>query len=519
MQRLEAWRERVGRAAWRLTGARAFWTLLPLYVLALFLLRWGLTPVASQDDAEQLILAQSLEGGYGPAQPPLYTWLVWLVGQVVGPGLLAVLIVKFVCLYLIFVFFAAAADAILPDNDQARLAPLGLLGLSYVGYETVFNFSHSVAQAAATTGTIWALAVLYRRHGQGAGWGAYAGLGLAVGLGLLSKYGYALFLGAALAAMLTMGSFRRLLFARGIWLTLAVVAVLLLPYVIWLAVEGIDLTRGFEQRMAAAPSADFGDIVEKGLFKLVNGIVVFLLPLIVIAVVLFPRAALPLSPGADAERDFIRLGNRFFLVVVVALVFAVLVLQVPNLRTHYMFVLIGFPLWWLLRARTLGVPARRFRQYATVLVALGALWPALAVGRWAIGPLVQTRPIFHYPYARLAEDLRAAGYDGRGTIVAHFYLVQIGGNLKAQFPKAAVASTKYPFYRPPGAGTGPCLLIWRIAAGEVYLPALIEFAKSLGIAPPAGARRGVVKAPIPRSRGREMALGYILLPEASSGCR
>ena len=514
-----AWRERVGRSAWRLTGARLFWTVLPFYILALFLLRWGLTPVASPDDAEQLILAQSLAGGYGPAQPPLYTWLVWLLSQAIGPGLLAVLAVKFVLIYLLFAFTALAARAIVPGGDQARLAPLGLLGLGFVGYEAVYNYSNTIAQAAAIAATIWTVAILYRRRGQPMSWRAYAGLGLAVGLGLLSKYGYALFLGATVAAMLTMGPFRRLLFARGIWATLAVAAVVLLPHVIWLAVEGIDLAGAFGERLGPGGAAGADNPVAQGLFNLVNGVLLFLTPLLVVALVLFPRAALPLSPAADAERDFIRLGNRFFVVVIAVLLFAVLVLKLPNLRTHYMFVLIGFPLWWLLRARALELPPRRFRQYATVLVAFGLLWPTILAVRWYVGPMVQNRPDFYFPYFRLAEELRAAGYDGRGTIIVHFHRAQMGGNLKNQFPKAAVLSTKYPFYRPPGTGRGPCLIVWWTDAGAKPPRVLVDFARGLGLRATAKMRAGTVSAAIPRRGGEKMTLAYLMLPEKAGGCR
>lgn len=518
MQRLEAWREKLGRSAWRLTAPRLFWTVLPLYVLVLFLLRWALMPVASQDDAEQLILAQSLAGGYGPAQPPLYTWLIWLVGQVFGPGLPAVLAVKFFCLYLLFAFMAAAAATIIPASDQARLAPLGLLGLSYVGYEAVFNYSNTIVQAAATAGTIWAIAVLYQRRAAGPGAGAFAWLGLAVGLGLLSKYGYALFLGGTVAAMFMVGPFRRLLLRRGIWITITIAVLLLLPYVVWLFAEGIDLAQSFGQRLAAAPTTSFWAIVAKGLFKLVNGVAVFLFPLAVLAVFFFPRAAFFLPPGEGAERDFIRLGNRFFVIVVAILVAAVLILEIPNVRTHYMFVFIGFPLWWLLRIRTLDFPHRRYRQYATVLAVLGIVWPLVIIGRWAVEPMVQKRPYFHFPYAQLAAQFKVQGFDGRGTIVADFQRVQIGGNLKAQFPRAAVASTKYPYYKPPAAGRGPCLLIWRTVVGEAPPARLLAFAKKMEIEPGRTARRGVVKAPIPRSGGRVMSLSYILIPEMSNRC-
>lgn len=516
MSRVGEWRENLGRSAWRLTGVRAFWTLLPFYVVLLFLLRWALTPVASADDAEQLIFAQSLSGGYNPAQPPLYTWLVWGMSQLVGAGLFAVLLVKFLLFYLIFVFTALAATTLIPGSDQARLAPLGLLGLGFVCYESIYNFSNTIAMAAAIMATIWLLARLHRRHEPGTPWGLYAALGLALGLGLLSKYGFGLFLGALLIAMPTLASFRRVLFSRGIWATLAVAGFVLLPHLVWLLVEGIDLLRAFGQRLGTDEAGD--GAVAEGLLKLVNGTLLFLLPFLAFALLLFPRAALPLPPAADAEREFVRLGNRFFFAVVGLILIAVVILEIPNVRTHYMYVLIGFPLWWLLRVRGLDLPPRRFRQYATVLALCALMWPTILAVRWYVGPYVQKRPDFYFPYARLAHELHAAGYDGRGTIVAHFHRTQIGGNLKNQFPRAAVLSTKYPYYRPPRSLRGPCLVVWWTDAGDKPPQVLVRFARRLGLKANSKMVAGRVSAPIPRRGGERMTLAYFLMPEKTGGC-
>jgi hypothetical protein len=39
----------------------------------------------SYDDGEQLVYMRHLWLGYGGSQPPLYTWMAWLIGQVLGP--------------------------------------------------------------------------------------------------------------------------------------------------------------------------------------------------------------------------------------------------------------------------------------------------------------------------------------------------------------------------------------------------------------------------------------------------
>jgi hypothetical protein len=68
-----------------LAGTRPFWW---IAAGAAFLIasRLLLSPAISWDHSEQLVWSQQLAWGYGP-QPPLYTWLQWAVGQVLGPTL------------------------------------------------------------------------------------------------------------------------------------------------------------------------------------------------------------------------------------------------------------------------------------------------------------------------------------------------------------------------------------------------------------------------------------------------
>ena len=84
-------------------ASRWAWLWEPRGVLALLLgwaafhvlLRLALSPTLTADDAREAVLAQSLQWGYQARQPPLYNWLAWAAFRVLGPGLLALTLLKY----------------------------------------------------------------------------------------------------------------------------------------------------------------------------------------------------------------------------------------------------------------------------------------------------------------------------------------------------------------------------------------------------------------------------------------
>ena len=83
------------------------------------LLRLALSSALTADDAREAVLAQSLQWGYQARQPPLYNWLVWGAFRLIGPGLLALTLLKYAVLVLAFwlVYLTARRD---PDRPAAR---------------------------------------------------------------------------------------------------------------------------------------------------------------------------------------------------------------------------------------------------------------------------------------------------------------------------------------------------------------------------------------------------------------
>lgn len=483
-------------------------------IAGLGMLRWLLLPNASQDDAEQLLFAQSWAAGYNPAQPPLYTWLVNAAEVAFGVGLFPVLLVKFACLFALLAFLYLGAREVLADRRHAALAALSPLGLYYVAYDAVLNYSNTVLMAAACAGTFWILAAL-RREGHA---GRYAALGAMLGIGLLAKFGYLAFVGGLLAAALCDRQIRRRLLDARALLALGIAALVVLPHLLWWLEGGPDMAGVVRDRLGSGQRFVYWDGVARGLGKLANAVVNFSMPLVVILAIVFPRAFWRTTGWTAEARSWKRFFERFALFTLLIVAAGVLVAGVTEVRTHYMFILLLMPVYALLRIETAPVKAAAPHAFAAILIGLAATAGVVLAVKHFTDPMWCRKCYFHYPYPELAEQLRAAGFEG-GTIVTHFERVQIGGNMRLEFPEARVVSTKYPYYAPPtrDGSEGQCLLLWDAQYFDA-MPALAEFsAGALDADPSAPTTTGVVSAAMLRS-DREWALGYALMP-GSGSCR
>jgi hypothetical protein len=126
------------------------------------------------------------------------------------------------------------------------------------------------------------------------------------------------------------------------------------------------------------------------------------------------------------------------------------------------------------------------------------------------------------PFAALAGDLKAAGFDGTGTIVADGF--HIGGNMRGEFPDARVIDAAYPPATwPTPRGEDACLLVWQLRedradtdSAQPWLEAYL--AEKLGGAVDAPGRDGVASAPMLNS-ARQYRLGYRLYSQPTGDCR
>lgn len=484
------------------------------------LLRLLLSPALTADDAREAVLGQSLQWGYQARQPPLYNWLVWVAFRLLGPGLLALTLLKYAILVLAFWLVYLTARYCLADSRLATIGAFSFLLIVPISWTIHESLTHSITALAACAGTVYALVRLER----GASVGAYAALGLAIGLGLLSKFTYVVFLAGVGLAGLTVSRFRTRLVHPGILVAGAVVAALVLPFAVWFVGEGHDLGRLYASEVRIEDGDDWMAEAGAGLAYVARIALYYLAPLAAVLAACVPAVfrRLPADPSAPPGG---RLLGWLLVWVLGILGTTALLGGLAFLKFRWLIpVFFLAPVYALWRLERHGGPGRRMRALVTVLIAAEI---AVVVGLVVrvTGASFFPRPFrMNEPYDAVAAELRHRGFT-RGTILSGHGT--LAGNMAIRFPDSRVLHVESPGFRPPRAGDGQCLLVWDRQRGErdpVPVPAdLRALAEWLGVplAGPdvAGAPAGVIEAPFRFDRRHVRRTYYLLLPNGAGECR
>ncbi len=521
-----AFLDRIGAAGGRIAlSARGVLVIWGCVLAVLFLMRAFLFPGTSADDAEQLISAQDWALGYGVRNPPFFTWLVLLSQQLFGVSIAAVVSVKFGLLAISIWLLHHAARTVLEDEKLAALAALSPLAIYYVAWDAAFHYTHSVLLAAALCFAFVALIRLDRRNDLR----SYVVFGVAIGIGLLSKYNFALFAAALLPAALADPTLRSRLTDRRILVTAAIVAALALPHYIWLWGEREWLSLLARDRFM--PKSDSG-IEIGGLIETGNAIISFLLPLIAVLIVLFPRALLRQGTQPAVSERYRRLLGVTFLIMVTATVVGVLSMGVSRVRIHYMFLLFLFPIYFFARVQAAGATDRAINFCATALLAFAVIVPSAATVKYFVDPLRKSKGYYHMPYADFAQQLKDAGFE-KGTVIGDWLGYPLAGNLRPFFPNsrfislldwqyiALVDHPPTPVLPPRDADSpGQCLILWTPQKDGQRNDMVLKSAHRLLETNLDKTTQGtILSAPMHRGRGRIARLAYILVKDGVGNCQ
>ena len=502
-------------ADWLLTTPRGFALLLGAYALFHLVLRVAVSPIVSIDDARETVFAQTLAWGYQPRQPPLYNWLVWVAFRLLGPGVLALSVVKYAVLSAAYAFVYLSARRMLRDPRLPTLATMGLLVMVPVNWYLHEALTHSVAVLAAAAATLYAALRLLDQSGPR----AYAWLGLAVGLGLLSKFSYAVVALALFVAAATLPSFRARLASPRLLVTLAVAVLVVLPFARWYLAHGFGFLRMASVEIRAGEGDDLLDGALDGLFYVLKVTFIYATPLWAICLAVVPAVyRRPLLLPADAPAGA-RLVERFLLTVLALLGAAAVTGLVTFLKFRWLLPgLFVLPLLAFARIDRLGPGREQLRKLAVLFLVAEALVAGSILLRIYTGSLGGRPYKLNEPYDEVASRLRDAGFQG-GTIVTG--LGPLGGNLRLQLPGARVVSQESPYYVPPPSMTpGACLVAWERGGFERVPPDLVDLlARALGGRLDEEIRPSLIEARIRHGASRVRRVAYVLVPGGTGACR
>ena len=490
-----------------------FPVILAAYGLLHVLVRVVISEGAELDEAEQLLLSQTLAVGYTD-QPPLYTWLVVLFGAILGVDILSLALLKNLLLFTTQLCLFLAARIVLKDAYLAALTSLSLWLIPQIAWESHRDLTHSVLVTSVGSGFFYVLIKLLRtgrtRH--------YLLLGLLLALGVLSKHSFLFFAAALCAAVLSQPELRGRLLDRRMLLACALAGALILPYLLWFLghfhPDTSPMTRKLELRDGMPSLA----ATATGLFTLLWAAVCFLTPLWLICLLVFPQLVPWRSAGNIAPNRYRLMLERFFLIVVGLLAAAVILFGVRHFKDRWMQPLLFLtPLYVFVRLREVGVAPGRLHLFAGVLAFFGLVWLVGLLAQAWVAPWFGMYSRLHAPFEDIAHQLREAGFK-QGTIVAENTF--IGGNLRLAFMDSRVMTPEVvPDTQAVPRDPGQCLVVWD-GRDRQPLPVPLQrfLTETLHAQLPGTQAPRYAEARLKRSHQHVFRLGFLLWPDGPQWC-
>ena len=497
--------------------------LISFYLFGHFAIRLMLSPTLGIDDAEQILFAQQWSFGYRFRQPPLFTWLLLPVIDLVGPSVLAISIVRYVLLSITYVFFYLTARLCLDDQRMAGLAVLSFASIYVFAYYAHHDLTHTTALGALIAVSAYVMA----RLAISPTWLSYIILGATLGFGMLAKWNFAMMaIGLPLTCLL-LRDYRHLVLTPKTVASLVVMTVILAPTALWMHAQGQSIAAVSADILSQDGRADRLALWLEGSGALLRSILLFPLPFLPLFLLLFGQSLIAGTPLA-ATTSHKALQPAFFgyLMLITLALHALLIpfFNAVNFTERWLHpALMALPIFLFAVAERGRPPDRRLLQYLVLIAVLVAVAAGARLYRYAEGVDDCGRCREFAPFAELANGLRTVGFS-RGTIIADG--MHIGGNLRMLFADSRVIDPGFPRAIWPGVDADDtpraCILVWRDDADkpESGRNLVKTYAiKELGLSSTASAETGRLEAPLLGSADRRYALGFELYRESTGGCR
>ncbi len=421
-----------------MSGRARFILLIAAYMAAHVWLRVASSPTLDLDEAEQVVLAQQFQWGYG-GQAPLFTWLQTLLIRAMGPNVLPLALLKSALLAAIFAVGYAIAQHMFAGSRRASAAA-SLFLLPYLVYQSLRDSSHSIILTLACALCLWLILRLGNRRDVP----LYVALGLCVAAGCLSKYNFALFLIPAAIATVAVPEFRPIARDPRLLLAAAIAIALFTPHGLWMAANFDAATAESIVKLKAKEIAPL-----RSLAKLAECLLRFSGVALVAACVAFPQILRhPPGPPSPTRRWF----AWFFSAGLIGLVLMMVATGATDLSERWLLpLLFCLPIALCLRA---GDPSAAAGRRFACAIGLAAVAVPIALGTHAL-----LGPALGHPLRKNVDfsPIPATRTDVPGTIIAQNFF--LAGNLRRLYPTATVyvpARTAQPAPTP-----GPIWIAWQ----------------------------------------------------------
>jgi 4-amino-4-deoxy-L-arabinose transferase-like glycosyltransferase len=402
------------------------WGIVFLYFSITAMALLGASGTAGLDQAEQLLLSQSLQPGYS-AQPPLYTYIVKAVFFATGPALAPLLALKAVLLSLLVGVLIALGREFRFTIQQQLVSVAGVVFIPQFIWESQRDLTHSVLATVIAAATLLQLARTRRRSTSI----NYAVLGALIGLGLISKYNYAIFTTALLLAVLATPGYRQVLASRRALVILPVALLVAVPHIYWL-VSNFDIAASSVRKLHIEEGGPVSGLATAAVSALA-----FLAPLLIFSLILIPGPARPgIRENTQAEDRRLLLSLLASTLIIVAIF--IMFTGVQKIKDRWYQPLLFYAP--LIPAMCLSPAKAALRWFIGLGIVLALLVSAALVARTSLAGIFNRHSHPNVPYPDLVASM------GDITGKPAFILAEtkmLGGNARPAFPDTVIQVPGY----------------------------------------------------------------------------
>jgi 4-amino-4-deoxy-L-arabinose transferase-like glycosyltransferase len=363
-----------------LLGKYSFW--ISLYIIIHLIIRLSFSQTMQVDDAEQIRHAQELLLGHPIPQPPMYSWLSWIMFQIFGTGLLALTVLKYMVISLTFWLTWLVSGQLFQHLQTRYIATFSYLLMPSFAWHMHQGFTHTILLGFGIILTLHALLSLKENNSIR----NYLYFGLALGIGLMAKYSFLLFMIPLLLSAISIASFRKVLIDQKALLTIGVFILIIGPHAYWLTQHYQEVFLSIDQKLKITnDNLLLNRIKSVGQFS--GAALAFVIPF---SLIFFINSWKEIF---NTDKQFLKNGlsillSRFYLIIIVSVILLAIFVSMPHFKVRWFHPLMMiFPLWMLTRIeRKAPLSKSTMRWFTSIMIIFTVLILSIRIAQVTIGP-------------------------------------------------------------------------------------------------------------------------------------
>ena len=352
------------------------------YILIHLALRVYFSQTLQVDDAEQIRFSQDLLLGYPIPQPPMYSWLSWIMFQIFGTGLLALTLLKYAIISLTFWFTWLVSGQLFQHLQTRYIATFSYLLMPSFAWHMHQGFTHTIMLSFGIVLSIHALLSLKDNPSTK----NYIYLGLAFGIGLMGKYSFLLFMVAILVSALSINSYRKIIFDSKILLAIGAFVLMIGPHAYWLSQHHQEIFSSIDQKLQVTNDNALIDRF-KSAWQFSTAAIAFVVPFALVFLINSWRRLFNADKQLTKQANVLLL-NRFYWVIIISVIVLALFVSMPHFKVRWFHPLMMiFPLWMMIRIERQELLSKSItRWFSAILIIFTFLILSIRLLQVTIGP-------------------------------------------------------------------------------------------------------------------------------------